>query len=109
MAILTMTTQIPGGLLAALARKDLRYTDIREIHHLVWLGVNECCGVCGDGANASYEWFWKKQDVVTTSDAGYGMTEIALLHVLLRATIATRQDADDVRTIVKEIESQWPA
>lgn len=78
------TPSIPEALQLRLARLHLRYTDIRDVFHLVWLDGENFCGVAGDGGNAAYEWFIFRNNELTTSDCGYGDTAIALRDVLVR-------------------------
>jgi|SRR5579872_987850 len=83
--------QIPDRLPGELSKRkwSFRYTSPVAIYHSVWLWGATFCGVFGDGANGTYEWFyWEAKNgqwKLETSDCGYGSDSIALRDVLLKA------------------------
>ena len=73
----------PQAMLLALGEKArTEYSDIKMLFHVVCLDTFWWCGVVGDGENAAYEWFVWRQGKLTTSNCGYGCTEVALKEVL---------------------------
>lgn len=84
-AIKTKTQVPPPELLTALAKARLRYTEPVDLQYHIYLRSEAChCGVFGDGDNGSYEWFVWRDGVLETSDASYGIPEVALRNVLDR-------------------------
>jgi hypothetical protein len=84
-AIRTRVPDPPLKLLELIEKRSrrLHYTNPSDLFHLVWLDGDNFAGVFGDGANGSYEFFTFLGQELTTSDAGYGSSGIALREVLV--------------------------
>jgi hypothetical protein len=83
MQIRTQTENPPPELLKALETTSLHYSDPVCLYHYIYAGSEDAhCGVFGDGDNAAYEWFLWRNGTLETSDAAYGIPEVALRDVL---------------------------
>lgn len=73
----------PTALLKALERVRFQFSDPVSLYHCISLDLGDSyCGVIGDGDNGAYEWFLWRNEELQTSDAAYGMIEVALRDVL---------------------------
>lgn len=78
----------PVELLKALEKTHLDYTDPTHLYHCIAIGLGDSyCGVFGDGDNGAYEWFVWQNNSLETSNAAYGMTEVALRDVLNKVVV----------------------
>ena len=78
---------IPGHVLTALARRNGKYTDMRDIFHCIQISECHWVGVAGDGANGSYENWSMHHNGLECSDVGYGDTCVALRDILVKEVV----------------------
>lgn len=71
---------VTPDVLKALERRNstLHYTNAKHLYYAFWLWSSDICGVFGDGANGSYEWFLWRGGKLETSDCGYGSMHVAM-------------------------------
>jgi hypothetical protein len=82
-----LKSRVPSQVLAALARREGRYTNMVSVFLCIQLDVNHWVGVAGDGNNGSYEHFSMRDGNLTCSDVGYGDTIIALRDILVSEVV----------------------
>lgn len=74
---------VPAEIVSALQRiGNTDYSDLVTVFHCIQLHHDLWVGVAGDGGNGAYEWFVWSDGKLTTSNAGYGDSAIALRDVL---------------------------
>lgn len=85
--------KLPYGLMKSLGVAALAYTDPVDLYHCIALDADDSyCGVIGDGANGSYEWFIWRKGKLETSNVGYGIIAVALRDVLSKVEPVAIED-----------------
>ena len=78
-----LPSTVPAEVVSALQRQGhTDYSDLFTVFHCIQLHQNLWVGVAGDGGNGAYEWFVWSDGKLTTSNAGYGDSAIALRDVM---------------------------